>query len=115
LHLKQNKIQLNIKEKISKINISLKKYNPLINFNELVVILPYRMTKDNVRQENLDICLRYLSYIGIKNVIISEHSDRSTKYYLTHKYADLFDSFKFLHLNANGELFNKARAINMGV
>ncbi|HHX99843.1 MAG TPA: glycosyltransferase, partial [Methanothermobacter sp.] len=115
LHVKWNKITLNIKEKIDKITILLKKHNPWINFNELIVILPYRMTNDSVRQDNLDICLRYLSRIGIKNLIISEHSDHSTGYYLTRKYANLFDSFEFLHFNANGELFNKSKAVNKGV
>jgi len=115
LHFKLNNITSNIKQRITEIKITLIKYNPWINFNELVIILPYRMTNDCVRQENLDICLRYLSHIGIKNLIITEHSDRSTKYYLTRNYANLFDSFQFLHLDANGELFNKAKAINEGV
>jgi glycosyltransferase involved in cell wall biosynthesis len=115
LHFKLNHMKLSIKKRITEINISLKKHNPWINFDELVIILPYRMTDDFVREENLDISLKYLSQVGIKNLIISEHSDRSTKDYLTRKYANLFNSFEFSHINANGELFNKARAINNGV
>lgn len=88
---------------------------PNYDYNDLTIILPYRKTDDPVREENLDIKLRYLNKIGLKNIIISEHSDNSEADFLIDRYGNLFDSFKVIFNNANGELFNKSLAINKGV
>jgi hypothetical protein len=85
------------------------------DYGKLTIIIPYRKTDDPEREENVDITLRYLSKIGIKNLILSEHADETSQNYFMNKYGNLFDSFRFIFNNANGDLFNKAHAINKGV
>lgn len=85
------------------------------DYNKLTIIMPYRKTNDPERNENLDITIKYLSKIGIKNLIIPEHADETTKKYLMNTYENLFDSFNVIFFCANGNLFNKAHAINQGV
>ena len=85
------------------------------DYNKLTVIIPYRKTDDPKREENVDINLNYLSEIGLKNIIISEHSNVSTKNTLIDKYENLFEKFDVIFSNANGHLFNLACAINKGV
>jgi predicted glycosyltransferase involved in capsule biosynthesis len=84
------------------------------DYGNLTVIIPYRKTNDLQREENMAITLNYLSKLGIKNLIISEHSDYSSKADLEN-YAHLFASFKVIFNNSNGEYFSKAIAINKGV
>ncbi|MDI9435216.1 MAG: galactosyltransferase-related protein [Euryarchaeota archaeon] len=85
------------------------------NYNNLTVIMPFRKTNDYEREENLDIMLKYLFKIGIKNLIIPEHADESYKDYLINNYGKFFNSFEVIFTYANGGLFNKAHAINKGV
>ncbi len=85
------------------------------DYGKLTVIIPYRRTDDLQREENLDINLNYLSKLGIKNLIISQHSDKSAKPLLIEKYGNLFDYFRVYFSYADGKLFNKSLAINQGV
>jgi Glycosyltransferases, probably involved in cell wall biogenesis len=85
------------------------------DYSKLTVIVPYRKTNDPEREENVDITLGYLSKIGIKNLIISEHSDKSSSNFFEEKYGHLFDSFRVIFSKSDGSLFNKAHAINKGV
>lgn len=86
-------------------------YSP--NYNQLTIIIPYCKTEDPERNINLDITLHFLSKIGIKRLIISEHSNRTSEKFLKGKYEDLFDSFRVIF--NKGDLFNKSHAINEGV
>ena len=86
-----------------------------VDYTKLTVIVPYRRTQDEKREENLDINLNYLSSIGISNILISEHSDVSYKEFLEDKYSHLFKSFKVTWTDAKGDLFNLAAAVNNGV
>ncbi len=101
--------------KLKNISTIVEKFSPWIKYKTLTLILPHRKTNDADREINLDITLKYLSKIGISNIIISEHSDISSKKSLINEYSHLFKSFKVLNSTANGELFNKAKAINNGV
>lgn len=92
-----------------------KNIEPSSNYNKLTIIIPYRKTDDPDREENLDITLNYLSKIGIKNVIISEHSNKSCKSHLMNRYGSNFDSFRVIFSNSDKNLFNKSHAINQGV
>ncbi len=119
---KINNISTRLKIKFKKRLIELRSvknvisgFNPWIKYDKLTLILPYRKTEDKDRELNLDITLKFYSKIGIKNLIISEHSDKSSKDYLYKKYAHLFKFFKVCTVIANGQLFNKAKAINNGV
>jgi cell division protein FtsB len=85
------------------------------DYNKFTVILPYCRTDDPDREQNLDITLRYLSSIGIKNLIISEHSKVSYERLLMEEYGDLFDSFKVISNNSDKNIFNTSLAINRGV
>jgi uncharacterized protein (UPF0335 family) len=85
------------------------------DYTKLTVIVPYRKTNDPEREENVDITLSYLSKIGIKNLIISEHANKTSKNFLLEKYEHLFDSFRVIFSKADENLFNKAHAINQGV
>ncbi|KAF5051028.1 hypothetical protein DSECCO2_423390 [anaerobic digester metagenome] len=85
------------------------------DYSNLTVIVPYRKTDDPEREENVDITLGYLSKIGIKNLIISEHADEPSTNYFLENYGHLFDSFKVIFSKATENLFNKAHAINQGV
>lgn len=85
------------------------------DYNKLTIIIPYRKTDEVEREVNVDITLNYLTKIGVKNLIISEHADISSEKTLMDKYGDLFDSFKIIFSNADGNIFNKAHAINKGV
>lgn len=86
------------------------------DFSKLTFIIPYRKTDDPQREENMDITLNYLSRVGgIKNVIISELSNESSKPFLMDAFSSLFDSFKTVFTYDDGELFNKSRALNQGV
>lgn len=85
------------------------------DYNKLTVIVPYRKTNEIEREKNLDITLTYLSKIGIKNLIISEHADVTSRNSLENTYKNSFASLKFIFANANGNSFNKAHAINQGV
>lgn len=85
------------------------------DYNKLTIVMPYRRTNDTEREENIDITLRYLSKIGIKNLIISEHADETSRIFLEDTYKNSFDSLKFIFAQANGNSFNKAHAINNGV
>ena len=85
------------------------------DYGKLTVIIPYRKTDDPQREENIAITLDYLSKSGIRNLIISEHSDESSKQLLMDAYDNLFDFFKVIFSYADGKLFNKAHAINQGV
>ena len=89
--------------------------NTPCDYDSLTVVIPYRETEDLEREENVEITLRYLSKVGITNLIISEHSDVSSEKFLVKEYENLFNSFKVIFSNANGSLFNKAHAINEGV
>ena len=93
---------------------NLQDINPLTDYSKLTAIIPYRKTDDPEREENVEITLSYWSKIGINNLIISEHSDISSKDVLM-DYGNYFDSFKIIFNNADGDLFNKAHAINKGV
>ena len=115
LYLKLKNFFVNTKDRIFKLYIQLQGFNPSIRYEDLTLILPYRKTNDPDREENLDITLNFFSKIGINNMIISEHSDKSSKDYLIKKYAHLFNSFRVCTVFANGQLFNKSRAINKGV
>jgi predicted glycosyltransferase involved in capsule biosynthesis len=88
-------------------------YSP--DYTKFTVIIPYSRTDDPDREQNLDITLRYLSSIGIKNLIISEHSKVSYERLLIEEYEDLFDSFKVISNNSDKNIFNKSLAINRGV
>ncbi|WP_048190921.1 glycosyltransferase family 2 protein [Methanobacterium sp. SMA-27] len=92
-----------------------KNIEPSANYNKLTIIIPYRKTDDPDREENLVITLNYLSKIGIKNVIISEHSNNSSKSYLLKRYGSTFDSFTVIFNNSDNNLFNKSYAVNQGV
>ncbi|MFA0847570.1 MAG: galactosyltransferase-related protein [Methanobacterium formicicum] len=85
------------------------------DYSKLTVIVPYRKTDDPEREENVDITLGYLSKIGIKNLIISEHSDKTSSNFFEEKYGHLFASFRVIFSRSDGSLFNKAHAINKGV
>ena len=85
------------------------------DYNKLTIILPYGKTDDLEREMNLEITLSYLSKIGLKNLIISEHSNVSSKKVLMDNYEDLFDSFRVIFNSTNEGIFNKAYAINNGV
>ncbi len=87
----------------------------LKDYNDLTIIIPYRKTNDPEREENLDITLSYLSKIGIKNLIISEHAAKTSKKLLMDKYGDFFTSFQVIFSCSDDNLFNKAHAINQGV
>ena len=95
--------------------VFVEKIEPSEDYSKLTFIIPYRRSDDERREENLDITLRYLSDIGISNMIISEHSDVSYKKFLQDKYGHLFDSFTVIWNNSKGKLFNLAIAINKGV
>ena len=86
----------------------------LKDYNDLTIIIPYRKTNDPEREENLDITLSYLSKIGIKNLIISEHAAKTSKKLLMDKYG-IFTSFQVIFSCSDDNLFNKAHAINQGV
>ena len=90
-------------------------YRKQCDWDKFTIIIPYRKTNDPDRKENLDINLKYLNSIRVPNIIISEHSDVSTKEFLINNYANLFKDFKVVWNNANGKLFNKSLAINEGV
>ncbi|KAF5047766.1 hypothetical protein DSECCO2_457080 [anaerobic digester metagenome] len=92
-----------------------KNCNNQCDYDSLTVVIPYRETDDIEREENIEITLRYLSKVGISNLIISEHSDVLSEKFLVKKYENLFNSFTVIFSNANGTLFNKAHAINEGV
>lgn len=85
------------------------------DYSKLTILMPYRKTSDPERELNLEITLEYLSKIGIKNLIISEHANDSSGDFLTDKYGNMFDSFRVIFNSADGNLFNKAHAINQGV
>jgi hypothetical protein len=85
------------------------------NYDNLTIVMPYRKTDDHEREENLDITLRYLNRIGIKNLIISEYSKISSENLLMQKYGNLFNSFTIIFTNSHDNLFNRALAINRGV
>jgi uncharacterized protein (UPF0335 family) len=85
------------------------------DYSKLTVIVPYRKTDDPEREENVDITLSYLSKVGIKNIIISEHANKTSKNSLLEKYEYLFDSFRVIFSKTDKTLFNKAHAINQGV
>lgn len=93
----------------------LHKHHHGIDYSQLTIVIPYSKSDDPHREENLDITVRYLSSIGVDNVIISELSDVSTKDYLMEKYGNLFKSFHVIHTDTNGGLFNLARARNIGI
>ncbi len=63
------------------------------NYDNLTIIMPYRKTDDHEREENLDITLRYLNRIGIKNLIISEYSKISSENLLMQKYGQSIQFF----------------------
>lgn len=85
------------------------------DYSKLTVIVPYRKTNDPEREVNVEITLNYLSKIGISNLIISEHANETSHDFLMDKYGNLFDLFRVIFDNADGNLFNKAHAINKGV
>lgn len=85
------------------------------DYTKLTIIIPYRKTNDPEREENVDITLSYLSKIGIKNLILSEHADKTSRNSFVEKYGHLFDSFRFIFSKTRENLFNKAHAINQGV
>lgn len=128
LKYKTNNLVIRIKSRLKRYKIikialkyfksilkSLETYQALLNYNKMTFILPYRRTDDPDREINLDITLKYLNKVGIKNIIISEHSDESAEILLMTNYALLFKSFKVIHANSNGSLFNKSKSINNGV
>lgn len=84
------------------------------DYSKLTVIIPYREAGDPDRVENINITLDYLSQIGIKKLILSEHSIKSSAA-LKEKYEDLFSSFKHIFNKAEADVFNKAHAINQAV
>lgn len=86
-----------------------------IDYSKLTIIIPYRKTNDPEREVNVEITLNYLRKIRINNLIISEHANESSLNFLTDKYGNFFDSFKIIFNRADGNLFNKAHAINKGV
>lgn len=92
-----------------------KNIHPTDDYSKLTVIIPYRRTDDEDRENNLDITLKYLSSQGISNLIISEHSDVSAEEFLVNKYAHLFNSFKVKWNNSMGDLFSLAASVNNGV
>jgi cell division protein FtsB len=92
-----------------------KNIHPTDDYSKLTIIIPYRRTDDEERENNLDISLKYLSNQGISNLIISEHSDVSAKEFLVKEYAHLFNSFKVKWNNSKGDLFSLAAAVNKGV
>lgn len=110
--IKKNLLELNLLYK--KIKYEFSEYNPTVNFKKLTIIIPYRKTNNIDRKVNLDITLRYLSKIGISNLIISEHADNSMKDFLTNQYSSLFKNFKVIYTNSEGKLFNISKAINVG-
>lgn len=95
--------------------IYLEKDIPSNDYSKLTIIVPYRKTNDPEREENVEITLDYLSKIGIKNLIVSEHADKTSQKYIVDRYQHLFDSFKVVFSEADGYLFSKAHAINQGV
>jgi glycosyltransferase involved in cell wall biosynthesis len=101
--------------KIKNPYIQLLRFNPNINYNNLTIIIPYRQTNDPDREMNLDITMKYLSKIGILNLIISEHSDNTTKDFLIRKYENMFESFEVEYTNAKGKEFNLSKALNNGI
>ncbi len=88
---------------------------PSYDFDKLTIIVHYRRTDDVDREASLDINLRYLSWIGISNLVISEYSDESFKEDLIDEYGHLFKSFKVVWNNSEGKLYNLALAVNKGV
>ena len=56
------------------------------NYDSVTIVIPYQKTDDKEYEENLDITIRYLNKIGIKNLIISEYSKISSEKVLTEKY-----------------------------
>lgn len=103
------------KENISVKQIYQKDLSLSGNYDSLTIVMPYRKTGERERDENLDITVRYLNKIGIKNLIISEYSKISSENELMEKYEDLFDSFRIIFNNSNENLFNKSLTINRGV
>ena len=87
----------------------------LPDYDKFTVIIPYRKTDDPEREENLDMIMKYLSSVGIRNLIISEHSDVSSRRRLVDDYKNSFNSFKYIFSDAHGEKFNKSHAINRAV
>ena len=85
------------------------------DYDKFTVIIPYRKTDDPEREENLDMIMKYLSSVGIRNLIISEHSDVSSRRRLVDDYKNSFNSFKYIFSDAHGEKFNKSLAINRAV
>ncbi|MGO9386918.1 MAG: galactosyltransferase-related protein [Methanobacterium sp.] len=121
-HLKWNKKDLELlSNNLKAENESLKQIY-LENFKEvssdyskLTIIIPYGKTDDPEREENVDITLRYLSKLGLNNIIISEHSNVSSKKSFMNKYGNIFDSLKVVFSNKDETLFNISHAINNGV
>ena len=106
----------NLKTENSSIKqIYLKDLSHSENYDNLTIVMPYRKTDDMEREKNLDITIRYLNKIGIKNLIISEYSKISSETVLMEKYGNLFDSFRIIFNNSYEKLFNKSLAINRGV
>nr|WP_319374358.1 galactosyltransferase-related protein [uncultured Methanobacterium sp.] len=91
------------------------KIQSFTDYSDLTIIIPYRKSNDTEREDNMDITLSYLSKIGIKNLIISEHATKTSQKFLIDKYGNLFDLFKVIFSNSDDNLFNKAYAINQGV
>lgn len=103
------------KNKLQRPYFDLLRSYPEIDYGWLTVVIPYRKSTDQEREENLDVTLNYLSRIGIPKVVVSEHSDVSVKNRLMERYGDMFKSFQVVHTPAGGEEFNRARARNRGV
>lgn len=101
--------------KIQKPYYELHQYLPGVDYDQLTVVVPYRRYYDPDREENLGITIQYLSSVGIHNLIISEHSDESVGEELAKKYGALFKSFQVVHTDAQGGVFNRAQARNIGV
>ena len=97
------------------INASQRDMQSFKDSSDLTIIMPYRKTDDPEREENMDITLSYLSKLGINNLIISEHAHETSEKFLMDKYANLFDSLRVIFISSDGNLFNKAHAINQGV
>ncbi|MDO5851920.1 MAG: glycosyltransferase [Methanobacteriaceae archaeon] len=86
--------------------------NNKLNYDDATVLIPYSYNHEYL--ENIEITLKYLSSIGIKNILISEQGMIQTADVLKFKYQHLFKSFEVIFIKYHGR-FNRSNAINNGV
>ena len=91
--------------------------NPIIlppNYQKLTVIIPFRSSNDFKRMDNLKIVLKYLKFIGVKHVILSEEDAYSHLESLIEIFKEDFDDITLI-FTYSSKSFNKSVAANEGV